>query len=97
MNDSEISNDQTSNDQSTGPPKSWVPAALMVGFAVMLGIVSLALFCYAWGLNFSDEGWGTPDGQAPQVKQIPLIAAVAGTVISTLVFWWGFMRLTRSR
>lgn len=69
----------------------------MVVLAALIGIFALVLFCYAYGLNFQDEGWApNPDG-SPQVKQGPLIGSLIATVIATILFWWGFMRVTRSR
>ncbi len=75
---------------------SWVGPALLTVAGMIIGLISLALFCHAYGLNFQDEGWSqTSDGQTTNVKQGPLVAALIGVLIATVIFWVGFMRLTR--
>ncbi|QDT08527.1 hypothetical protein K239x_04660 [Planctomycetes bacterium K23_9] len=68
---------------------------MLVLAAAILGMLSLAAFCYAWGLNFQDEGWTQPDGSSPMVNRPWLIASAAGASLATLLFWIGLVQLTR--
>ncbi|NND98625.1 MAG: hypothetical protein HKN47_14990 [Pirellulaceae bacterium] len=90
-------NPSKSSEQESATEYWWLRGALMVAIASLLGLASLALFCHAYGLNFQDEGWASSDGNGPQVKQGALIASIVGTLIATVLFWWGFIRATRKK
>ena len=75
--------------------RSWVPGAILLFVASITRIASLALFCHAYGLNFCDEGWSDRvDGQAA-VNPLAMTGAVIGMIVSTVLYWVGFLRLTR--
>ncbi|MGB7345227.1 MAG: hypothetical protein WBD20_13515 [Pirellulaceae bacterium] len=86
--------DKAEQDQPQ-PNRPWIAAAAMVAIASLLGLLSLAAFCYAYGLNFQDEGWSRASGETPPIKTNWLVGAVAGTICATFLFWIGLIRLTR--
>ena len=76
------------------PP--WLAGALVATLGVVVGTASLVLFCYALGLNLQDEGWS--DAQvAWGPHPIALASSLVGFAISILLFWLGFVRITRSK
>jgi len=88
MNDHELPQPQTSN-------RHLVSSALMVVAATLLGAFALTAFCFAWGLNFKDEGWTHTDGTAVPIDRAWMFTATASSVVATILFWVGLVRLTR--
>ena len=85
------------DDKATGvssrrrPP--WLRGAVTSAAGVLVGSLALALFCYALGLNFSDEGW--PQDQP--INRFMLVLSLAGFALAILIFWLGFFQTTYSR
>lgn len=76
-------------------PHTWQRGAMISVLGAAIGAISLAWFCYAMGLNFTDEGWS--DQSRPwQENRLQLIGSCAGFIAAVLVFWLGFFQTTRS-
>ena len=49
----------TPENPSENNSHPWLRGAAVSGIGVVIGIVSLVLFCHALGLNLRDQGWGS--------------------------------------
>ena len=78
------------------PPKrssTWVRGAILSTLGVVVGAIAFALFCHAFGLNFSDEGWA--ENHDPwETSPGSLIGSFLGFAIAILLFWFGFFQTT---
>lgn len=77
----------------SGGSKPWLRGAIISASGVLVGTLSLVLFCYALGLNLQDEGW-------PEERQINgtlLATSLVGFAAAILVFWLGFFQTTDSK
>jgi hypothetical protein len=84
--------DSPQNPESNRP---WLSGVLISALGVLIGGMAFALFCFALGLNFSDQGW--PENQNPwQTNRVALVGSFAGFGIAILVFWLGLIDATRS-
>lgn len=87
---------EKSTPESGSRNAPWLRGAVTSGVGVVIGAISLALFCYALGLNFSDEGW--TDGHDPwRSRPIALVSSLIGMAISILLFWAGFFQTTHAQ
>lgn len=73
-------------------PRLWRAIAVS-GVGVVIGVISLGLFCYALGVNLRDEGWS--DDRA--VDRRLLTFSLAGFGVATLMFWAGFISISHSK
>ena len=74
----------------------WVRGAVMSGVGALIGTIAFAVFCYALGLNFTDEGWSENASPTP-ARRIALIGSLIGFVVAILIFWLGFFQTIRSK
>lgn len=84
-------------DESQPARRSWMRGAAITALGVVIGIAAFALFCYAFGLNFEDEGWPKGREQPWQTHRPHLIASFVGFAIAILLFWLGFIDTTRAQ
>lgn len=85
--------DSPPNPESNRP---WLRGAMISGLGVLIGGIAFVSFCFALGLNFSDQGW--PEHQNPwQTNRVALIGTFVGFGIAILLFWLGFFQATRSK
>lgn len=94
----------TDSDPTTSPekePKSvppagshgWIRGAAISAAGVLLGMLSLGLFCHSLGVNFSEEGWS----ETRQINRGAMIASLVGFALATLLFWIGFIQAAHAR
>jgi len=83
----------SSPSEPTARPQ-WLRGAVISVIGVLIGTVAFVLFCYALGLNFSDEGWAD-NGKPWQTNRGALIGSLVGIAVAILVFWLGFIQITR--
>jgi hypothetical protein len=86
-----------SSSQDSDPRHSWYRGAAISALGVLIGTIAFGTFCYAFGLNFSDEGWSDSHDQPWQTHRTQLIGSLIGFTIAILLFWLGFIQTTRSR
>lgn len=86
-----------SNSPQETPPHSWINGAIIGAIGALIGLASLAWFCSALGLNFSDEGWAGDNPENWKANRTALIGSCLGFVIAVLVFWIGFFQTTDRR
>ena len=79
---------------SENNPHPWLRGAVVSSIGVVIGVVSLVLFCHALGLNLQDQGWGT-SSDAWNTNRGEVIISFVGFGISTIIFWLGFHQTTK--
>lgn len=80
------------HDRSQPDSRQLRPGVKLVGCSLVVAAISLLLFCYALDWKFTAPQRG--DAQ-PVVKRIPMGLAMTGFGASILVFWMGYMNLSR--
>ena len=74
-------------------PTIWV-GAMMIATGVVAGIISATLFCWAIGINFTDEGW-SERGRGLTDSGVWMLGGAAGCLVAGIVlFWFGMYKLT---
>ena len=68
--------------------------AILTIIGVVIGIVSLVLFCHALGLNLRDQGWGS-GSDSWNTNRGEVIVSFIGFGIGTVIFWLGFHQTTK--
>ncbi len=82
-------------NSSESNPHPWLRGAVVSSIGVVIGIVSLILFCHALGLNLRDQGWGS-GSDSWNTNRAEVIVSFIGFGISTVIFWLGFHQTTKS-
>ena len=86
--------DDHASQDVAGVPRRLRPGIKLLLVSLVLIAGSWGLFCYALDLTL-DEGWAlAADGQRA-VKRVPLALAMLGFGASILVFWFGYLSLSR--
>ena len=92
MTDDESESPRDSRVAEPAAGRWWLRGVLLASGGIVMGALSLALFCFALGVSFSEEGWSenrAVDGPA-------LVGSLVGFAIATLLFWIGFVQTTRA-
>ncbi|HBV66024.1 MAG TPA: hypothetical protein DEF45_23735 [Rhodopirellula sp.] len=82
------------NPSENNPPP-WLRGAVVSSIGVIIGIVSLVLFCHALGLNLREQGWGSGN-DSWNTNRSEVIVSFIGFGMSTVIFWLGFHQTTKS-
>ena len=86
-------------DGPVGSPEgsqSWKGSVLLVVIGALIGTAALTLFCYALGLNLTDQGW-PKDFVLDNPRRLALFASLIAAAVAILVFWIGFFRFTHPK
>ena len=83
----------SSSDPHSNVP--WLRGALISGVGVIIGAIAFAVFCYALGLNFTDQGWSDNQASPWETNRVALIGSLLGLSFAILAFWLGFIQITR--
>ncbi len=72
-------------------------AVVAVIVSSILFTIALALFCFALGLDFVNEGWAPrQDGESVVGdRQVPLVLSLVGFAISIVLFFVGLHRIAK--
>ncbi|MCP4940355.1 MAG: hypothetical protein GY924_00010 [Planctomycetaceae bacterium] len=84
----------TPENPSENNSHPWLRGAAVSGIGVVIGIVSLVLFCHALGLNLRDQGWGS-GSDSWNTNRGEVIVSFIGFGIGTVIFWLGFHQTTK--
>ena len=86
-----MSNAEDKRETSSRP---WLRGAIFSGVGILIGIVSLMLFCHALDLNLQDQGWA-PNSSPWDSNRGELMTSFVGFGVSTIIFWLGFHQTTK--
>lgn len=76
-----------------GQQKQLRPGAKKLLISLVVALVSLGLFRYALGSDFTGDAAAIDD--RPEVKRVPLALSMLGFGLSILLFWSGYLGLAR--
>ena len=83
--------------QRTGETRKLIRGILLCVTGILLGILSLVVCCYSFGIDLHSEGWNREAAEPKSIHRLLLIGSLVGFAIAIPLFWVGFFQVSHPK